>query len=198
MRLPILMKFRFYTDIDLLEEMKNGNENSFREIYHRYWKHLYFLALKKVRSSEVAEELVQNVFVSLWNKRATTRILCLESYLHTAIKYQVINYLESKIIREKHTIRAFSGQHTEVVDCENIMLMNELNSAIERAIKKLPYKTQAILQLSRFENYSTREISEVMHISEKAVEYHITKSLKLMRTYLKDFLFILIVLLTGF
>ncbi|MEJ0101450.1 MAG: sigma-70 family RNA polymerase sigma factor [Bacteroidota bacterium] len=186
------MNYQFYTDDDLLNAMKEGNGDSFKEIYLRYWKPLYFTALKKVRMREVAEELVQNVLVGLWNKRQTAEIKCLQSYLYNAIKYQVINHLDSKIIREKHTHRAFADLAIEAATCDSAVLTHELSAAIDRAIKKLPDKTQTILRLSRLENYSNRQISEVMRMSEKSVEYHITRSLKLMRTYLKDFLLLLL------
>lgn len=186
------MNYQFYADGDLLKAMKSGNEDSFKEIYLRYWKPLYFIALKKVRIKEVAEELVQNVIVGLWNKRQTHDIRCLQTYLYSAIRYQVINYLDSKIIRDKHTSNACADMSHEAAMCDSTALTNELTAAIDRAIKKLPDKTQVILRLSRFENYSTRKISEVMHISEKSVEYHISRSLKLMRTYLKDFLLLIL------
>jgi RNA polymerase sigma-70 factor (ECF subfamily) len=70
------------------------------------------------------------------------------------------------------------------------LLVQELDTAIDRAIGQMPEKTQTVFRLSRFERQSNKEISHVMNLSEKAVEYHIKQSLKTLRIYLKDFMLV--------
>jgi RNA polymerase sigma-70 factor (ECF subfamily) len=155
--------------------------------YDRYWRKMFFSVLKKVRSKEVAEELTQNLFVSLWEKREEASILHLENYLSTAIKYSVINHIQACFARQKAMNGA--GDETLVSDsAENRLLLQELNAAIRKAIALLPPKTQEIFKLSRLEQHSVKEIAVIMNLSDKAVEYHITRSLKLMRLQLKDFM----------
>ncbi len=182
------MDYRLLADEILLKLLKVNDEAALKEIYLRYWKSLFITALKKVRSKEVAEEIVQNLVVSLWNKRETSEIQNLQSYLNTAVKYQVINYVKTKIIREKKYQYAMSKQAYIENASEDSLLINELSLAIDRAINTLPEKTQTVFRLSRFENHSVKDISSLMNISDKAVEYHITKSLKIMRQQLKDFI----------
>lgn len=185
------MNYKEFEDEILMKLLKANDESALKEIYLRYWKALYIAALKKVHSKEAAEEIVQNVIVGLWSKRETSHVHHLEHYLNTAVKYQVINYVKAKILRDKKLQLAVSKQPSSEETCENGLLLSELSAAIDQAIKLLPEKTQLVFKLNRFENHSVREISQHMNISEKAVEYHITKSLKSIRVHLKEFVLLL-------
>ena len=182
------MDYELLADEILLKLLKANDEAAFKQIYSRYWQCLFFLALKKVRVKEIAEELVQNIFISLWNKRNDAEIKNIEAYLRGAIKYQVINYVQSSISNKNHQRKAAATTSLEDNNCASPLLIHELSLAIDNAILQLPQKTQQIFRLSRFENHSVKEISMQMNISEKAVEYHITQSLKFMRVHLKEFL----------
>jgi RNA polymerase sigma-70 factor (ECF subfamily) len=99
----------------------------------------------------------------------------------------VIDYIRSKIIHEKY-YQAVREQQQPENSSESRLLLHELTIAIDNAIKKLPQKTQEIFRLSRYEKRSIKEIAQYMNLSEKAVEYHMTQSLKFMRVHLKDFI----------
>ena len=180
----------------LVKLLQKNDQDALKEIYRRHWKPCYLHAIRKVRAAEVAEELVQNLFVSLWERRTDLEVTDLGGYLYTAIKYQIISYIRASIVREKY-LRGASQQAArdsapglETNDAETPLLLHELSEAIEAAIVQLPEKSRQIFRLSRFEHRSNREISQSMDISEKAVEYHITQSLKLLRVHLKDFIFL--------
>jgi RNA polymerase sigma-70 factor (family 1) len=192
------MNYKLLADEILLKLLKANDEAALREIYLRYWKSLYIAALKKVRSKEAAEEIVQNLIVSLWKKRETSTIQNLQCYLNTAVKYQVINYVKIKIQRERKYQHAISRQEFTENTSEDSLLINELSLAIDQAINMLPQKTQTVFRLSRLENHSVKDISSLMNISDKAVEYHITKSLKIMRQQLKDFILFELILVFLF
>lgn len=190
------MEYRLLADEMLIRLLKGGDEDALKEIYYRHWKPCYLHALRKVRQREAAEELVQNLFVSLWERRDTLQVQDLEAYLHTALKYQVITYIRASVVREKYVRGAkLQGAAADAVDvcraseAESALLLHELSEAIETAVVRLPEKSRLIFRLSRFEHRSNKEISQSMAISEKAVEYHITQSLKLLKTHLKDFIF---------
>lgn len=182
------MNYRLLDDDMLIKLVGVSDENAFKEIYLRYWKTLYHAAIKKVHTKEAAEEIVQNILVSLWNKRESANILQLQNYLNVAVKYQVINYIKAKLYRDKKHKEVAKNQLQAENTCENVLLINELSNAIDEAIKMLPEKTGRVFKLNRLENHSVKEISATMNISEKAVEYHITKSLKLMHSHLKEFI----------
>jgi RNA polymerase sigma-70 factor (ECF subfamily) len=190
------MGYQLLADDKLLELLKTSDPGALREIYRRHWRPCYLHAIRKVRAAEVAEELVQNLFVSLWERRGDLHVSDLGSYLYTAMKYQIVSYIRASIAREKY-LRGASQQAAHDAgtglganDAETPLLLHELSEAIEAAIVQLPEKSRQVFRLSRFEHRSNREISQSMDISEKAVEYHITQSLKLLRVQLKDFIFL--------
>jgi len=181
------MNYLSLPDDGLLKMLRADDEDALQEIYRRYWKEMYFAVLRKIHVSQVAEELVQNLFVSLWNNRKTSAIRQLKNYLYTAVKYQVINFIKSKTIRERYTLQSSLFVAREENNSESVLLTHELSKAIEEAIRKLPEKSQQIFRLNRMENQNVRQIARDMNISEKTVEYHITRTLKIMRIYLRDF-----------
>lgn len=187
------MSYELLNDELLLKLLKTSDEKAFQEIYVRYWKQIYLNALKKLRSADLAEELTQSLFVSLWEKREQNSIDNLPAYLNTAVRYKVINYIESRYSRQWNLQKDLSEALADDATDHSILL-DDLNAAIYRAIELLPAKTQEVFKLSRFDRYSVREIAMQMNLSEKAVEYHITQSLKHMRLHLKEYMFFSLVI----
>ncbi len=187
-----------WSDPQLIAGLREGDEEAFAQIYKSYWHKLFMAAYRKTKSKEIAEELVQNLFVNLWNKRSKLEISQLENYLFTSVKNAVIRHYESQVVAQKYLDYQ---KHLPVLhDChtEETVALNELNSALDNGLSTLSEKSQQVFRMSRFENRSTHEIATELNISEKAVEYHITKSLKTLRHVLKDFASLLLPLCTGF
>jgi RNA polymerase sigma-70 factor (ECF subfamily) len=192
------MDYSLLPDEALVGLMKHEDKGAFRVLYERYWKEILLVAYRKTGTKEIAEELTQNLFLNLWERRATVEIQHVRAWLFTAIKFSIINHYKSQIVHEKfvsyvqHTASDYA--HTT----EQTTIHQDLSQAIDKGIALLPEKTQQVFKLSRFENRSIKEIARDLNISEKAVEYHITQSLKRMRVHLKDYLiygFLLIYLL---
>lgn len=194
-----IMNYRLLDDEILLKFLRISDDLAFKEIYLRYWKRLYYSVLNKINNKEIAEDIVQGVFTDLWEKRDTSSIQILHAYLDASVKYRVINYINAVISQKKHLSHFREKQKTEEANTDLLLLVQELNTGIDKALNQLPQKTQTIFRLSRFEQHSNKEISRIMDLSEKAVEYHISQSLKSLRFYLKDFVqvdLILLLLLT--
>jgi RNA polymerase sigma-70 factor (family 1) len=187
------MNYTLLPDEELLNLVKqHEDESAFREVYNRYWREVFMVAYRKVKNKEIAEELTQNLFLSIWEKRKDVVILNLHPWLLGAVKYSVINYYKSQIVHEKYIRHIHSTAQGSVSTTEQMTLQADLTDAIEKGVSLLPQKTQQVFKLSRFENRSVKEISRDLNISEKAVEYHITQSLKWMKVYLKDYLITLL------
>ncbi|QNF32122.1 RNA polymerase sigma-70 factor [Adhaeribacter swui] len=174
-------------DNELLDGLRNESAESFRVIYDRYWTKLYQVAYRKTGTKEVAEELVQEIFLNLWLKRKTIVITSsLEAYLFTAVKYAIINHFQSQLVRTKyqsaadHSIAA--ANYTE-----ESVITSELNTALKNALALLSAKTCEVFEKSRFQNLSNKEIAHELQLTDKAVEFHITKTLKHLKIFLKDF-----------
>jgi len=181
------MDLRGLTDEKLLQLIKADDEKAFKEIYSRYWKLLFEAAYRRLASKEVAKELVQATFLRIWEKRHITYINHLQSYLQTTIKNKVINYIAATITHKKYLQYMMDTTAGNYATAESVTHYKDLTVAIERAINLLPEKTRHIFRLSRFDHQSVREIAASLDLSEKAVEYHITQSLKTLRLRLKDF-----------
>ena len=182
------MEYKLLTDEILTKLLKADDETAFKEIYNRHWKLLFNAAYYRLNSKETAKELVQNLFLHVWEKRNSLSITNLQYYLQTAIKNRVINHIETMLVQKKyqqHFRETFSNQSSET---EATVQYNELYHAFEKALQQLPQKTRDVFKMSRFEHLSVKEIALRLNISEKAVEYHITSSLKILRVNLKDFM----------
>jgi RNA polymerase sigma-70 factor (family 1) len=169
-------------------------KNAFQEIYKRYWYKLYTVARRKVEAQEDAEEIVQDIFVDLWERRIRLNINELDRYLFSAVKYKVLNYIKSRIVRQTYrdtvSLKIDADSNTE-----EELALQDLSQAITSGIENLPPKTQEIFRLNRLEGLSVREISDLLHIPERTVEYHVTQSLRSMRVYLKDFVVLMLTLI---
>lgn len=175
------------TERDLLRQLGTGDRIAFELIYEQYWERLYRIAREKVLYPENAEEIVQDIFVDLWERRKGLAIHDLEHYLLRAVKYKVLDYVRAQIIRRQHenTVITLSEQFDS--ETEEELAYRELRDAFQTALGDLPEKTREIFRLSRIEQLSSREISDRLQIPERTVTYHLAQGLRTLRVHLKDF-----------
>lgn len=176
------------SDPILLQKMKHGDRAAFTEIYNRYWDKLFAVAGHKLHDLHVAEELVQDIFMDLWNRRDEIAVTGdLRAYLSVALKYKVIN-VQAKRRRsfryEKHVI---THSPQEDHSTEEWVRFQELKERLAALVKQLPEKCRLVYTLSRENGLSHRQIAEHLDISEKTVESHLTNALKSLRTRLGQF-----------
>lgn len=188
----ILRLYAAWDDAALVQALQKGNEQAFAEIYARYGFRLLEQAFQKVNSREAAEEIVQDLFAALWHKRATTDIQKLPEYLGTAVKYRVINFLKNKLTHAHyvayHQTLAPAADHRT----EEELAATDLAAALGQSLTRLPGHTREIFQLSRLEHQTVSQIATRLKLSTKAVEYHLTRALRMLRVSLKDFLVLLL------
>ncbi|HMG91780.1 MAG TPA: RNA polymerase sigma-70 factor [Chryseolinea sp.] len=183
----MMVKLREYSDEALLRLLRQNGLEAFEEIYRRYWKRLYSMSYKRVQSREIAEELVQDIFTSLWVGKDKTLIDNLSAYLFSAIKYKVINHLAKELSR-----KTYADQQLAVASRDNsteeTVLLDDLEGALQEAIGKLPAKRQMIFKLHRQENLSIKQVASQLGISEKTVENQYGKAMKMLKLNLKHFI----------
>ncbi len=187
------------TDAELLQHLAYGDEHAFRTLYERYWHKLYSYTVHKVEFQETAEEIVQDIFIDLWKRRESLTIDRLESYLFRAARNRVIDVIRAGLIRKHHEESSQLIRFTdrEGLDTEEQLAYNELYAAIHEGLSLLPEKTGEIFRLNRLDQLSAREISTLLDIPVRTVEYHITHALRTMKVYLQDFLVLLFLLTEG-
>lgn len=172
----------------LLDNLRAGCVKSFEQIFRQHWGPLYRIAKMKLRSHEEAQEVIQNVFSTLWEKRESHTILNLTHYLQVAVRNRILNIIRDKLPREKYWnyYKTFIPQQKDVTD--EVVAFEDLSHAVEVAVRHLPEKSRQVFQLSRIEGMSNAEIADALKVSEKAIEYHLTKSLRVLRVHLKDYM----------
>lgn len=169
------------SDDDLTLLIKQDKMGAFTEIYRRYWAGLYNSAYKRLHNHEACEEIVQDLFIKLWEKRnALVLTTGLGSYLYTAIKYSVIDHYRKQLVRENFL--QMNGLTMQVDNStEESIFLNDLMQHLEKVISSLPVKCRSVYRLSRIEHKTNKEIAIILNISEKTVEGHLSKALHTLR-----------------
>ncbi len=161
----------------LLNGLKEGDPVVFRTIYRLYWQKLYNLACYYVSNKADAEDIVQDVFISLWSRRERIEIkVALENYLVRSAKYTTFFYLKLKQKQKKtrQTVPIMMVSN----NTEEQLYYKDLLEQIQAIFQNVSEKTREIFYLSRFDGLTYKEIAETLHISVKTVEYHISQALK--------------------
>lgn len=178
-----MMEFRNYSDNKLLSLIIQGHQGAFAEIYSRHWGFMFVHAMKMLSDEDQAKDIVQEVFISIWNKTpAISPDVNLSAYLFTSVRNKVLNALRNEKVREDYE-SLFS---LYVEECSNspldIIHEKELLEIIETVIDSLPDKMKMVFELSRKDYLSHKEIAERMNISEKTVKRQVSNALKIIRT----------------
>jgi RNA polymerase sigma-70 factor (ECF subfamily) len=177
-----------YNEKLLLDNLRKGCVHSFERIFRKHWEPLYRTAKAKLRSHEEAQEVIQNVFSTLWEKRESHDIQNLSHYLQASVRNRVLNIIRDKLPREKYWnyYKTFIPRQADVT--EELIAFADLSDAVQVAVSHLPEKSRQVFELSRIEGRSNAEIAGLLNVSEKAIEYHLTRSLRALRLHLKDYI----------
>jgi RNA polymerase sigma-70 factor (ECF subfamily) len=186
--------FSIVPDVTLLEALQKGNTEAFSVIYERHWYKMFLIAYRRLKDKELAKELVQEIFFKLWKNRLTFRITHLENYLVSAVKYAVIDHIRSNMVQDKYQVYYQLFMSTADFNTEDTLAYNDLLNTVNSGLETLPQKSREVFRLNRLENWPLPKIALHLKLSEKAVEYHLTKSLKMLRAYLKEYMLILLLL----
>ena len=175
-------------EIKIIKLLKKGNTGALKYLFDEYYEKLYFYALKLVDHKESAEEVVQDVFISIWtNRRKLSITLSLKSYLYVAVKNKAISYLRQKI----KTISFEYDQEKPIVhsSCNPEIKtdIDELEFHIHQAIKLLPDKCRMIFNLSRNSGMTYKEIAVELDISTETVKTQISIALKKLKVHLEKY-----------
>jgi RNA polymerase sigma-70 factor (family 1) len=168
-------------------------------LYHNYWEEVLDAAYKRLRDEEIAQDITQEIFISIWENRERLNIEgSIGAYFKGAVKYKVINYFKSAMVREKHRedIVLLTANDT-ACSAENLLLLKDLNQQFDEALQDLPEKMRVIISMSRRQDKSIQEISAELNLSAQTVKNQISSALKLLREKLAyTLIFIICLLLT--
>lgn len=171
--------YSHYTDNELIGLLRKGEEAAFSEIYGRYWRLLFDRVYAILRNEDVAKDAIQEVFISLWNRRKAVDITYLKAYLQQAARFKVLHF-----IREERVDSEFYGRLRKVtiaIIADNPLLFKEQQNLLNELVKSLPEDCKEAFLLSREDDLTYKQIAEQLNISIKTVEKRISKSLKYLR-----------------
>ena len=169
-----------FSDSALLALLAESNEQAFSEIYDRYWKLLFAIAYSHVQNIQLTEDIVHDVFASLWAHRNHSEISSLQNYLASATKYIVF-----ATIKRKKRERAYLVSHTNILTdpaAENAIDHKLLLEFVRKEMDRLPEKCRLVFKYRTENGLSNREVAQRMNTTTKTVENQINKALR----HLKD------------
>ena len=196
----VIFDCRFRFMIDRIFQLTKDEKNHFRNIFQNYYQPLYHLSLSYLEDEDEAKGVVQDAFVKLWEIRNELRAGSnLRNFLFTLVKNNCLNILKRRQILLKHheTIRLMELHYQyESLDrmSDNYLELKELQEKITVAVQNLPEHCRIVFEMSRFDELKNREIAEKLGISQKTVEAHLTKALKILRNELRDYLPVIVAL----
>lgn len=184
------MDIVYHEDQQLIEKLQSGSEAAFDHIYDLCWKPLFQYAYKRLRSEDNAKDIVQEVFIALWNKKDTLKLTSsLSSYLFSILRFKLIDHYHAGIVQEKHVlslIREKDGDSHN--DTDQKVYTNEINGLLNLSVESLPHKMKEVFRLSRIHGYSVKQISRQLSISEQTVKNQLTTALKRLKLTFTDYL----------
>lgn len=174
-------------DNELVEKLRKGEVEAFDQVYQKYAGKLYAFSLKYLKSKEEAEELVQSVFLKVWeNQKNLKKETSFKSYLFTIAYNEICNLFRRRKYQQKFINKAISGNIESSGETEEQLDYQFVKEQVDQIIAKLPERQKAIFVKSRQEGKSTKEIADEMSLSPGTVDNYISEALKFIRSNLKD------------
>ena len=172
-----------YRDDELVTLLTQGDEAAFSEIYERYWLKLYNESYKRLKDEALCADVIQDIFADLWLTRENKKIESLAAYLFTAARYRIFS-----LYKKEKRIGAFSEPIELMIasasDPDSIFFEKEIRECIAIWLNRQPEKRKQVFSMKFGQDLSTREISELLNVSQKTVQNQFTTSLKLLRVHL--------------
>lgn len=183
------------TDIELFERLsKNNDEKAFRTLFDRYFTQLSVYANRIVEDEDTAVDIVQSLFVRIYEQRHDLKISSPRSFLYQSVHNHCLNELKHRKVHTNYTKFASPSFETSTNNVDDLIRQSELEARLAHAINQLPPQCRRIFEMSRFDYICNADIAEQLGISKRTVETQITKALQILRKLLGD-LFVTIALL---
>lgn len=175
-----------FDDQKIMKLLAGGSEIAFTKIFQRYQPKVYNAAFKILKSRDLSDEIVQEVFLKLWTRRiAFPELKSLEAFLYTMAKNLTIDYLRNRGVEVAAAYKYTIKRNLTDSSIEHAMMDQDYEHLLQQAINKLSPRQKTAYELSRVEGLSHRDIAERLNISVNKVNHHITKAVSSIRENLK-------------
>ena len=184
------------SDQNFVNALHKGDEVVFETVFRDYYERLCNYANTMINDLDESEEIVQSIFLNLWEKRESADIhTSVKSYLYRAVHNNCLNRIKHDKVRREHSEYSKFTAESGIDSTSQALIGKELEDQINVAINSLPHQCGVVFKLSRFENLTYAEIAEQLNLSVKTVDNHMVKALRILREKLKDYLPLLLLLL---
>ena len=173
-----------YSDQELTSLLIQGDKQAYTQIYNRYIKLLYSFAIKRLDDEAEVEDILHELFLSLWNRRQElSQDLQLAPYLYNAVRYQLVNVFAKRKLASRYldSFNEFMLQEFSSEQTDHLIRHKELSALIEKEVSALPKKMQEVFLLSRRTGFSRKQIAAELGLSEETVKSHMHHALKLLK-----------------
>jgi RNA polymerase sigma-70 factor (ECF subfamily) len=175
------------------QELSASTHHDYEVIFRSYYERLCHYANMWLKDMDASEEVVQNTFVKLWEKRDSIQVeSSIKSYLYRAVYNASINEIKHQKVKDNYANMHYNQEPSSELHSQSEL--KELETRIDKALKSLPEQCRLIFQMSRYQELKYREIADILNISIKTVENQMGKALRMMRMNLSDYLAITIII----
>ena len=170
----------------------------FEQLFKLHFSYLCNFAFQYVHDANSAQDICQKVFIRLWEKRVDIDMnQSIKSYLFTAVKNRCLNHIRDHKKYRSQLLDIDCGQFEFATEDRDVFAETELQAKIEGILDDLPPKCRQVFEMSRFQDMKYREIAEELKVSQKTVEAHMTKAMKIFREALHDYGWAMLLFLTD-
>lgn len=185
-------QYREYSDLELVANLRNGDQYAYTEIYNRFRIPLYTFLWKRLNNKETVRDILQDVFLTVWEKRMQINYeTSLSGYLFSAVRNKLLDLITHEKVKQKYIDSFYSFINMTDVSTDYLVRSKELSARIAKEIAELPPKTREVFELSRMSHLNRKEIANRLGISEQTVKSHMFNALKTLKLKLGPFLFLL-------
>jgi len=177
-----------YEEKQLVSLLKENNQKAFDEIFKHYYSQVFNLAYHFLHSREEAQEIVQIVFIAIWENRFQIDVnKSFSAYIQSIARHTVYNQLKREVYRQRFIDYSLKQAESENAVCDDSYQYKELQEVLENAISELPPRRREIFYLSRNKGLSYKEIASKLSITESTVNTQISKSIEFLRKKVQEF-----------
>jgi len=170
------------SDVELISLWQQGNDSAFESIYRRYARQLLVIAMRKTGDREISEDIIQDVFLSLYdNKRNAHNLNSLPAYLYVILKNEILTHYRRSLVSKKYEDRLVLSYREQDDTTQDLIETKQLEQLLIEEIEKLPPQCKTVFKLSRHQHLKNKEIATRLNISENTVEQHMRKAIRILR-----------------
>lgn len=170
----------------LVSRLRVGDKKAFEEIFRKYREKIYYFAIRYYNSTEDAENVVQDVFIKLWDEREGVKEeLSLNNYIYTIAKNHLFN-IQRKKINEKAYRNYIIDHLVQTPNLENELIYADMKAGMDKIIDELPPQRKKVFIMSNIEGLSNKEVASILDLSVRTVEVHKSLALQTIRKALKN------------